>query len=252
MKRRFSAAFFLGILLGLGGETLLLSERASSRFSEILQKDFHALLFIRADASSDLIEDIKHKLAAIPGEKSVHFISQKESLSFLKTTDPGISRALSFFSNNPMDPAFEVSFSSEGLRSFPDWLRSAKTVANWTDARYQEGELNSILRLELYVRFLGVALTALLCVVAAIGALGVFIPLAALLKQGGERTLILFSLIVKTWAMACLGAAFGAAFSGFFALPLVNASPWWNWPSPLSQCLLLISAALASGALCAW
>jgi hypothetical protein len=252
MTRRFSAAFLLGILLGLGGEALLLSQRASSRASTTLKKDFHVLFFIHANTEQKSIEDLKEKLAAISGSASVHFVSQKESLSFLKTQDPGLLRVLSFFPNNPMDPAFEVSLNSAGLRSFPTWINAAQATADWTDTRYPEGEIKSILRFELYARFLGVALAALLCVAAVIGVLGVFIPLIALSKHKKGRISSLLELSAKTWAMTCLGAAFGAAFSGFFALPLAHASPWWAWPSVISQCLLLISAALAGGSLCAW
>ncbi len=251
-QRRFSAAFLFGILLGLGGEALLLSEHAARRFSTTLQNDFHVLFFIRPDTPQKQIDALQGNLASIPGSASTHFVSQAESLSFLKTQDPGLLSALSFLPENPMDPAFEVSLNSNGLRSFSNWLSAAKETTSWTDVRYQEGEIASILRFELYSQFLGVAFTALLCVAAIIGALGIFIPLITLLKHGKKQIFRLLTLSTTTCVLAGLGTAFCAVFSGFFALPLANASPWWSWPSIAAQCLLLISAALAGGALCAW
>lgn len=252
MKRRFSAAFLLGILLGLGGEAALLSEQASLRFAQILQNDFHVLFFIPSNSSPKQIDDLKKKLIAIPGTQTVSFISQDESLLFLKKEDPSILNALSLLTGNPIDPAFEVSLDPTGLRSFPTWLSSAKTDSSWSDVRYRPSEIQSILRLDLYSRFLKVLLSALLCVTALIGVLGIFMPLITLSKRTSPQIFTLLSLNTKTWGVSLLGVLFGAGFSGFFAFPLAAAISWWSWPSLIPQCLLFISAALAGGALCAW
>lgn len=252
MKRRFSAAFLLGILLGLGGETLLLSAHASWRLERALSKDFHALFFIPSNASEPEISALDQKLTALPGVLSVHFVSKEESLSFLKSEDPRLMEELSLFSQNPMDPAFAVSLRRSALSSFPDWLEKARAAAHWSDIGYQDEEIKSILRLTLYARFFMVSLMSLLCVAAVIGVLGVFIPMVARLKRDRGRIAEILSLNARTWAIAGLGVIFGAAFSAFFAFPLAKISPWWSWPSLASQGLLLISAALSGGSLCAW
>ncbi len=252
MKRRFSAAFLLGMILGLSGEALLLSKAAVSHFSGNLRKDFHVLFFLPEDSSAQTLAAAQKLVMEIPGTQSSTPISQEEALSILKKEDPELAENLSFLPKNPIEPAIEATLTKQGLLSFSSWRGEASSKGKWTETRYQPEALKSILRLELYLRFLNVSLTALLCLASLIVILGILLPLMTLSRHSTHKMMELLSLSGKTFGIAVIGVCLGGIFSASFAWPLARAVSWWIWPSLITQGIFLFPAATACAILCVW
>lgn len=252
MKRRFSAAFLLGIILGLGGETLLLSKTASRRFADNLSKDFRVLFFMPENSSPQTLLSAQKSVGAITGTQSSVLISPAKALSILKQADPELAQNLSFLPTNPIEPIIEATLNKKGLLSFQSWMAQAAAQQKWTEIRYQPEELRSILRLGLYLRFLTVALTALLCLSSLLLVLGVIFPLMVFSKRSPRKMIELLSLSAKTFGICLVGVCLGGIFSAAFAWPLGRAVEWWMWPSLVAQAIFIIPAALSGAILCVW
>ncbi len=252
MKRRFSAAFLLGMIFGLGGEALLLSKAAVSRFSGNQRENFHVLFFMPQNSPTQTLSKAQQSIMEIPGTYSATLISQEKALSILKKEDPELAQNLSFLPANPLEPAVEATLSRRGLLSFSSWMSEASSKEKWTDTRYQPEDIKSILRLELYSRFLNVSLTALLCLASLVVILGILLPLMTLSKHSPHKMMELLSLSVKTMGIAGIGIGLGGFFSVSFASPLARSVSWWAWPSLAAQGIFLVSAAAACAILCVW
>lgn len=252
MKRRFSAALLLGIILGLGGEALLLSKAAVSHFSGNLKNSFRVLFFMPEKSSAQTLLEAQKSIMNVSGTKSATPISQEKALSLLKKTDPELAQNLSFLSQNPIEPAIEATLTEQGLLSFSSWMDKASSIGKWTETRYQPEYLKSILRLELYLRFISVSLTALLCLAALIVILGVLLPLMTLSKHSPHKIAGFLSLSAKTFGVSMMGVCLGGIFSISFAIPLARAVSWWIWPSLFTQGIFLLPAATACAILCVW
>ena len=252
MKRRFSAAFLLGIILGLGGETLLLSKTAAARFSDNLRKDFRVLFFMPEKSLPQTLLSAQKSVDEIPGTQSSILISPEKALSILKKEDPELAQNLSFLPTNPIEPIIEATLNKKGLLSFQSWMSQAAARQKWTEMRYQPEELKSILRLGLYLRFLNVALTALLCLSSLLLILGVLFPLMVFSKRSPHKMIELLSLSAKTFGICLLGVCLGGIFSAAFAWPLGRAVEWWGWPTLLTQAIFIVPTALSGAILCVW
>ncbi len=252
MKRRFSAAFLLGIILGLGGETLLLSKTASGNFADNLRKDFRVLFFMPEKSLPQTLLNAQKSVGEIPGTQSSILISPKKALSILQKEDPELAQNLSFLTANPIEPMIEATLNKDGLLSFESWISQAAALQKWTEIRYQPEELKSILRLGLYLRFLTVALTALLCLSSLLLVLGVLFPLIVFSKRSPHKMLELLSLSAKTFGVCLIGVCIGGIFSAAFAWPLGRTVEWWRWPTLLTQAIFILPTALAGAILCVW
>lgn len=244
MKKHYLfRAFLVGAACGLGGATLLLLQRQCARVETSLREDFRVVLFLKSDLAEGPGKVLEEKLRALPSVEDVRAVSKRDALDALRREEPELVASLSFLSDNPLNPAYEVKLGPAALGRLPQWLEQAQDLNEWSDIRYKAAEVEAILQAAVFARFIGVALSGLVCLTA-------FLALAGL--WSGRS----WAPNAKLWshfdaaAVAGLGGAFGALAAVGFALPLKAAAPGWAWPSGWQHAAVLLCAATSGWVLC--
>jgi cell division protein FtsX len=233
---RRSLAFVLAVMAGMAGESLLLVRTQVLRFESLLREDFRVLMFLKNDLPESQAKVLEDKLLGLPEVRAVHFVSRDAALAALRRDDPELVDSVIWMGDNPLHPAFEVRPTPAALGRFEEWLRNARSVADWADLRYRGGQVRAILQAQLYGHFLSLILSSLLCLAcAALAAAlwwshrpGVFRPLAAVMPAG-------------------MGAAAGVALALAAAWPARQYLPWWEMPATGPQFAVWAASALAVG-----
>lgn len=233
----------VGLVAGLGGETLLFLQRQCRVVEESLRDDFRVLLFMRADLGEGKQKVLEEQLRALPDVDDVRAVSRQEQLSALKKEDPELVESVALIGDNPLMPAFEVRFNESGVSRVSQWIMKASALADFADVRYKPAQIQAILQAQFYARFLDLALAALVCLGAALALAGIWSAgrSGALLRREG-------ALAAGLTAAGCVA---GAGLVCAMVLPLRALAPWWGWPPVAGQAALLAGASAAGWVLCA-
>jgi cell division protein FtsX len=239
-KARLASLFVLAAASGLAGETLLLAERHCSHLESSMRDDFRVVLFTRASLEEARAKVLEEKLRAAPEVADVRFISADEALASLKHDDPELAESTALVGDNPLPAAFEVRPTLEALTHIGSWIDGVQRLADWSDLRYKSGQVQAILHLRLYIFFLRMTLSTLLCLIAGIA-------LIALTSFSTHKTRSGASVM---WAGG--GGVLGAALALAISWPLHREELLWAWPSPLAQIAVLASCATFGWSLSLW
>jgi len=232
----------LAVMAGMAGESLLLVRVQVTRFERLLSGDFRVLLFLKNDVSQSQEKVLEDKLLGLPEVGDVRFVSRDAALAALRREDPELVDSLTWMGDNPLRPAFEVRPAPGALGRFAQWLAAARGVADWADLRYRPGQVRAILQAQLYGRFLGLILSALLCAACAI--------LAATIWWARLPPAVVPGTPATTAARAipaAAGAALGMALTLAAAWPARAYLPWWELPAAGQQLAVWAAAAFTTG-----
>src|SRR5438874_11602564 len=107
-KHRLFFGFVVGAAVGLAGETLLLLQRQCARVEQTLRDDFRVVLFMKADLEEGRRKVLEEQLRALPDVEDVRALSKQDALDALRREEPELVESVSFLSDNPLDPGFEI------------------------------------------------------------------------------------------------------------------------------------------------
>lgn len=238
---RALTAFLVGLLAGLAGETLLFLEGQCARVETALRDDFRVVCFLKSEPEPGREKVLEEQLRALDGVEDVRYVSRTEALSELRREEPQLVESALLLSDNPLLPAFEVRLDELGLARMPQWLSEARELADWSDVRYKNAQVQAALQAQFYRHAIDVSLSAAVCAAA-------LLVLVGLWSHGGKM-----SLKGRSGApalVAAAGACSGAAVTALVALPLRVLTPWWSWPPASKQALLVAGAAAMGWVLC--
>ncbi len=249
IPRRLAVTLLLGMAAGVGGESLLFLERQCESVERSLRDDFRVVLFLRKEPEEGKRKIIEERLRALPEVEDVRGVSKAEALANLRRADPELAESIVLVGENPLQSAFEVKLADSGLGRVEDWINSAQSLAEWSDVRYKPAQVEMILQAQFYGRFLSLALSAVVCLAAAMALSWLW----SLGKRGGHGWPWRRKELTEGSAHAALaaaGAVLGGALVFLLVLPMRQLSPWWSWPPPASQAALLLCVAVAGWVLC--
>lgn len=239
MKRsKLLLAFLLGLIAGLGGETLLFLQSQTARVAYSLRDDFRVLLFLKGDLDDGRQKVLEEKLRALPDVEDARYVSRREALAALRREDPELVDSIALLGDSPLNPAYEVRLAGSAIGRLPQWLAEAGAVWDWADARYKGAQARAMLQAEFYGHVIDLALSAIVCLTA-------LLALTALWSGRGQGLPPLEALLAGAG-----GAAAGAALTALMVLPMRVLTPWWSWPSGARQAALLAASGIAGWVLC--
>lgn len=237
--------FAFAAAAGLAGETLLFAERHCARLEESLREDFRVLLFLAPGPRSSeagRIAILEESIRSQPEVLAVRYVSSEESLAALKRDDPELAESVALVGDNPLPGAFEVQPAPQALTRLGAWIDGVRRLASWSDIRYKSAQLQAVLRLRFYAHFLRVTMSALLCVVSALGLTLLFASARAPSPP-------------RSWALAAwagLGGVYGMAMAAMIVWPLHRDELLWAWPGLSQQVILVLLCASLGWSLTLW
>lgn len=243
-KHRLFFAFLVGSACGLGGATLVLLQLQCARLESVLREDFRVVLFLKNELAEGPGKVLEEKLRALPSVEDVRAVSKREALEQLRREEPDLVASLSFLSDNPLNPAYEVKLGEGALGGLPGWLERAEALTEWADVRYRPAQVEAILQAAVFARFIGVALAALVCMSAFLALAGLWVT------RGWRGGLSGLTGHLDAASAAGAGGLFGAGVAAAFALPLKSAASGLVWPGPAHFAALALCAAAAGWSLC--
>lgn len=230
----------IGLVLGLGGQSLLLLRNQCRLVEGALRQDFRLIVFLQSGLSPNKIKIVEEKIMALPHSEEVVFVSQEQALSEIQSRNPEAGRLVALLGGrNPFHPAFEVRLSVRGMAGLQEWLRQAGQVPGVEDVRYKSLEAKAILQARFYRKLLTVALNLCFCVLMGIFLLALGARLRrskAAAPRAGDGAAVLWS---GSGAAAALGLAALAVWPARGTL-----FSYADFLS-LSQVFLLLAAALS-------
>lgn len=122
--------------------------------------------YLQEDTSEEDIDAVKKQIEALPGVKSVDFISRDEALNSLKSQFGDKGDLLDALGDNPLPNSFTVK-----TKTADDAVPVAQSMENtnyFEKVRYGQGMVEKLLALISWVRLLGVGIMALLGVAAVV------------------------------------------------------------------------------------
>ncbi len=221
-KHRLFFGFVVGAAVGLGGETLAMLQRQCVRVEQTLHDDFRVVLFLKSDLEEGKQQVLEEQLRALPDVEDVRAVSRQDALEALRREEPELVQAVAFLSDNPLQPAFEVKLDEAGLGKLPQWLTQASALADWADVRYKPSQVEAALQAAFYARFIGVALSGLVCLVSILALAGLWTTLGPGKAHWSGWARALFS-HPDAPGGALAGGLFGACIGAAVALPLRSA-----------------------------
>lgn len=234
---RLLAVLCAGLIIGLGGETLLLLKKHCSGIESFLRADFKVLAFLKNDLEMGRLKIVEERIRALDGVDEVRFVSRDEAMWRLRQEAPELVEAVTWLGESPLPPAFEIVLSAESLGRLPQWLETASSLSEWVELRYKGAQVRAILQFRFYGRFIALMLGAALSAAT-------FFCLYVLLREGRLGG-FQWRRDLAAIGSAAIGAGLGMAASCLAAYPLHGYLTWWSLPGPCEQGLLLA----ASGAL---
>jgi len=237
--------FFLGLLCGVVGETLLFLRLQCRQVEAALSEDFRVLAFLNSDLGTTKAQVLEEKVRAMPGVAEVKYLSRDAVLSFLKERDPRLVQAVSILGENPLGSVLEIRLEPDALPQLAQWTLAASKLPELSDLRFKQAQAQAILQIRFYRHFLDLAisLAALPWFLGAVLGLG-----CALFHQ--ELPHALRSLPWRL-AAACAGTLAGMGMVYAAATPMRSA-PLWLWPSLSSQLVLFIAGSWGGGLWVGW
>lgn len=125
---------------------------------------------IRAYLNENIVKgdmiSLKERIEALPGVKSVAFISRDEALNSLKTQFGEKGELLGALGNNPLPDSFTVK--TKNADDVVPVAQSMENTGSFQKVRYGQGVVEKLLALISWVRILGVAIMILLGVAAIV------------------------------------------------------------------------------------
>jgi hypothetical protein len=247
-SERVFLTFLFGLAAGLGGESLLFLDRQCASLETSLREDFRVVLFMRKEPEEGKRRIIEEQLRALPDVEDVRGVSRAEALAALRRSDPALVESIVLVGDNPLHSAFEVRLGSAGLGRLEDWIGSAQPLADWSDIRYKPAQVEAILQAQFFGRFLGVALSAVVCIAGAMALLWLW-SLGGSKGRGFWNQREMASGVLHAGSAAA-GAALGGGIVFLLVLPMRQLSPWWAWPAAGAQAALAACAAAAGWTFC--
>ncbi|MDD5656849.1 MAG: hypothetical protein PHF00_06295 [Elusimicrobia bacterium] len=224
----------LALMGGVGGESLLLVRAQAERFADLLREDFKVLFFLKEEPSESQAKLIEERLLGLPETARAVYVPREDSLAALRREDPELVDSIIWVAGNPLSPAFEARLKPSGLDRFETWLAAAGGAAAWTETRYRPAQLRAMLQARLYVHFLDLVWSALLCASAA--ALIAALCLGAAPPSRGSWAAVA--------GLAAAGTAAGMILAAAAAWPARAYLPWWGHPPLLRQLALWAGVSL--------
>jgi len=236
-KRRGLVLILLGIVGGLLGECVLLVRSHTLDAQRLLLDDFRILAFLDGDPHDERRKVVEEKLLALPGTESVDYFSPKESLARMESRDPHIAESVTLLGENPLPGAFEVRLERENMAGLPAWIHSAEAIEGVAELLYRPMQAQTILRLQLYGRFLSLilALAGFILAAAVVG------WLLSLWKDVTAPPAL--SGLARSAGLVGAGVAAGAGVTALLSQPL--SQDWAShWPAWWAQSALLLGGIL--------
>jgi len=78
----------VGLLGGLGGETLLFLQRQSARIEQVMEDDFRLVLFLKKEPQDGKQKVLEDRLRALPDVADARYVSRQEAMAELRRQDP--------------------------------------------------------------------------------------------------------------------------------------------------------------------
>ena len=237
-------AAVLGLIFGAAGETLLFLDRQCRQVESLLTRDFRIVAFLSAELPESKLKVLEESIRVIPGLEDLRFVSREAAMSQLESQDKDLSRSVALLGENPLNSAFEIRLADDGLSKTSTFIWELGKLQGLGDIRFKPMEVNAIVQLQFYSRFLRVSmsLAAFLWVLCAAAMLwmGVMVKEARHAFDGVGLRLFL----------AACGALGGMGLVFLAALPLKGFSAMWVWPAVPEHALLALCGAL--GGLLPW
>jgi len=154
-----SATGMILISIFLLGFVSLLALNAA-HFSRLVEKEIEVAVFLRDEATPDLVEKIGRELERISGVARVTFVSKEEALTKLKE-DLGEKSLLltGLEEDNPLPDTFRVS--PKGASEVAFIAKQAAALPGVEKVRYGEGVVEKLLKITDWIRIASVALVIL-------------------------------------------------------------------------------------------
>lgn len=122
--------------------------------------------YLNEDISKGDIDPLKEKIGALPGVKSVDFISRDEALDSLKSQFGEKGDLLGALGDNPLPDSFTVK--TKTADDVVPVAQSMENTGSFQKIRYGQGVVEKLLALISWVRILGVVIMILLGVAAVV------------------------------------------------------------------------------------
>ena len=235
-------AFAFALAAAVAGESLLLLRAQIAGFDRLSREDFRVACFLKAELPESRRQVLEEKLLGLPDVESARFIPRDEALAALRREDPELADSVALMGENPLPSAFEVRPSPDALGHFEPWLEAVRGAADWSDVRYRPAQVRAILQAAVYGHFLGLVLSFLLCVAAAVLVVAIWRAPASCSARAAARSALL----------PAAGAAAGLLLALAAAWPARPYLSWWRLPRAVDQIILWAAAALAASAIFLW
>ena len=232
---------FLTVFAGaLMAEALLFMRAQVHEIALILKEDFR-IVIVKSEKIKQEPGAMEERLKALPGTKSVVFVSKADRLKKLKEEDPDLVGTVMNMVVNPLPDTFEAELNEAALGDLNSWVDPAWKVPGVADIKYKPLEAYAILHALFYGHYIFVTL-----------ALAFFsLVLMSLMTLAYRNSPANFLESVKrdrNWFFTGLGAgSIAIALAYALVYPVKYLSPLWLWPGPLSQ-----ASVIAAGGLSAW
>lgn len=237
---RVLAAFLVGLIAGLVGETLLFLERQSAKIESVLVDDFRVVLFLKSDPEAGRERVLEEQLLGLPGVLEARYVSRRDALAALRRDEPDLVESALLLSDNPLLPAFEVKLDEDSLARVGQWVVEAQDVADWADVRYKSGQVQAALQAQFYRHTINIVLSAAVCAASLLLLTGLW-PAGRVVARRHEW---------ESGLSAAAGGLAGAGLTGLVVLQVRMLTPWWAWPSAPRQFLLAAGASALGWILC--
>ncbi|MBI3505104.1 MAG: peptidoglycan DD-metalloendopeptidase family protein [Proteobacteria bacterium] len=232
--------FLLGLIFGIGGETMLFMRNQCRQIETALLEDFRVLAFLPTDVADSKGKVLEEKLRAMAGVAEARYVSRDGALKALEAQDPELARSVSSLGENPLNPFVDLRPVPESVGGLPGWLEPIARMPEIAQIKYKSVEWSALVRAQLYRRFLDVvASIAVLC-----WCLAAAMSLWALLTHGEHTQLTEFLHERMIWGFSGVLAGLGLVY--VCGRPFQAIGSAWPWPSLGVQALLAVVGTLGA------
>ncbi len=203
------------------GVSVLLTINAGALMN-YLESDVEIVAFLEKDLSKSQISEVKRDLTAIPGVKSVNFVSREQALAKLQESYGGKEYNLKeTLGNNPLPHSYEIK--ADDPHNVPQIAVQVKKIGGIYKVNYGQGMVERLFKVTRWVRIVSLVFILFL-VFAAVFLIATTIRLAIFARR---KEIYLMKLIGSTdwfvrWPFFIEGVFLGAV-GGFMAILVLAA-----------------------------
>lgn len=203
------------------GASVLLTINAGALMN-YLESDVEIVAFLEKDLSKSQISEVKRDLTAIPGVKSVNFVSREQALAKLQESYGGKEYNLKeTLGNNPLPHSYEIK--ADDPHNVPQIAVQVKKIGGIYKVNYGQGMVERLFKVTRWVRIVSLVFILFL-VFAAVFLIATTIRLAIFARR---KEIYLMKLIGSTdwfvrWPFFIEGVFLGAV-GGFMAILVLAA-----------------------------